>query len=665
MLDSLTSDILKQAVHAAQSGQIEQARNLAEGALSEGGDIVALNAFLGMLRAREGDHAGAIDHLQTANQGRPSDVTIACNLISALIDSGDLVSALDVATHDLSLSDPSLRVARYRGFLAQSLERFDEAAKAYEYIVEREPQDFESWNNLGNARQPLQDFSGSVRALERAVQLEPAAAPARLNLAAALIAADRADDAEAVLKTAAQDFPEDSHPRHELYVLYKKQRRQDEAFAILEEAVLLDPGSANLQLKLAIEYGLLIRLEDAERAYLQALSADPQLDDAYLGLAIQYEHSNREDEFAPLISRAEANGLEESTLGFLRALEYRRAGQFAEGLASLSKVPASVEPERAAHIRATLLDRLGRADEAFAAFEETALLHQANPSEPLPRASALRDELREEIELLTPAWVSGWSSDQPICDRPDPVFLIGFPRSGTTLLDTILMGHPAVMVMEEKPPLNHVDEAIGGLAAIPAMDESAIVKARRQYFEEVNAIEPFDNSRLLIDKSPLFLQKVPLIQRLFPNARFILALRHPCDVLLSCFMSNFRLNAAMANFLRLEDAAAFYDLTFRHWECACELFPVNMHRIKYEDLVENVEAEVRPLFDFLDLDWHDDVLDHRRTAKSRGLITTASYSQVTEPIYKRASGRWTRYRANLEPILPILEPWVERFGYKL
>jgi len=87
--------------------------------------------------------------------------------------------------------------------------------------------------------------------------------------------------------------------------------------------------------------------------------------------------------------------------------------------------------------------------------------------------------------------------------------------------------------------------------------------------------------------------------------------------------------------------------------------------VVYERLVEDVAAEVRPLFDFLGLDWHEAALDHRRTALARGLITTASYSQVTEPIYQRAAGRWERYRTHLEPILPALEPWVRKFGYTL
>jgi hypothetical protein len=210
-----------------------------------------------------------------------------------------------------------------------------------------------------------------------------------------------------------------------------------------------------------------------------------------------------------------------------------------------------------------------------------------------------------------------------------------------------------------------VDKALGGLQALAELDEAAIIEARRRYFDEVEKIHLLPEGATLIDKSPLFLHKVALIARIFPKARYILALRHPCDVILSCFMSNFRLNTAMANFLDLEDAAAFYDLTFRYWEHACGLFPVDVKTVVYERLVEDVAGEVRPLFDWLGLDWREEALDHQSTAKSRGLITTASYSQVTEPIYKRAAGRWQRYRAHLEPIFPVVRPWVEKFGYGL
>ena len=538
---------------------------------------------------------------------------------------------------DVTLGNPREWIARYRGYVAQSLERFEEAVEAYEHVVARDAGDFESWNNLGNARSAIGDLEGSVAALEKAMDLNPLAPPTRLNLAVALRTVGRDVEAEALLKRTVEEFPEDARALHELYVQYRKEGRQEEAMAAIEAAVALDPDNGNLQLKFGVECGLVSRVEDAERAFRSALAIDPSMTDAYLGLAVQYEHTNREEEFAPLIALAEANGLDEGALAFMRAYEYRRAKQFEEALASLALVPPEIEPERAIHLRGQILDRLGRTDEAFEAFLATNDLHVASP----------------------PVESGG--------EHPDPVFLVGFPRPGTTLLDTIRRGHPDTVVLEEQPPLNNCDKRIGGMAAIPGLDAAEVAGLRRFYFDEVAKVapKPLGSGRMLVDKSPLFLSKAVLIQRLFPNARFILALRHPCDVLLSCFMSNFRLNDAMSNFLRLEDAAQFYDLTFRHWERARELFSLNVHTIVYERLVENVEAEVRPLFDSLGLEWRDEALDHRATAKARGLITTASYAQVVEPIYKRAAGRWEKYRAHLEPVLPVLRPWVEKFGYAL
>jgi len=128
-------------------------------------------------------------------------------------------------------------------------------------------------------------------------------------------------------------------------------------------------------------------------------------------------------------------------------------------------------------------------------------------------------------------------------------------------------------------------------------------------------------------------------------------------------MANFRLNDGMANFLTLESAADLYDASFSYYEHVQQLMPFPTHVVAYEKLVADRETELRALFDFLGLDWHDAVLDHQETAKKRGRIKTASYAQVIEPIYTRSAGRWEKYRKYLEPVLPVLRPWIEKFGY--
>jgi tetratricopeptide (TPR) repeat protein len=662
-LDAKTAAALSQAIAMARQGNPAGARAIAQAALATGGDGVALNAFLGMIEAKSGDLPAAIPHLTSAHALRPDDVTIALNLISALVDNGDHARAFGIATPALAARDPSFRIARYRAFCAQVTENYPEAVAYYRQVVASLPDDFESWNNLGNACSATGDVSGAVSALKTAMALDPKSLPTRLNLAVALREADCAQEAEQTLRKAAEDFPEDGRPWHEIYVNAKRDWDHEKALEALQNTVARDKSNAGLQFKLAVEKGILHRHEESEAAFECALQLDPQLTDAYLGLAIQYEHTNREQMFAPLIARSEANDLAPGAVSFLRALEWRREGKFDAALAAIDSVPPEIEPQRTVHTRATILERLGRSEEAFAAFSEANRMQTRNVSDPLGRAADLRDRLEREICTMTPEWVDGWTSLEPAADHPSPVFLVGFPRSGTTLLDTMLMGHPDAVVLEEQPPLNHVDAMVGGIDALPHLDQATLDAARARYFDEVAKLSDWTPDKLLIDKSPMFLHKAALIHRLFPDARFILALRHPCDVVLSCFMSNFRLNSAMANFLRIEDAADFYDITFRHWEQANAILPLNVSRVVYEELIEDVEGVLRPLFDFLELPWNAKVLDHTKTARSRGLIKTASYSQVVEPIYNRASGRWLRYRSELAEVWPTLAPWAAKFGF--
>jgi hypothetical protein len=121
----------------------------------------------------------------------------------------------------------------------------------------------------------------------------------------------------------------------------------------------------------------------------------------------------------------------------------------------------------------------------------------------------------------------------------------------------------------------------------------------------------------------------------------------------------------MANFVRLDTTAELYDLSFSFVERVEREFGLPIHRITYEKIVSDREGELRRLLAFLGLDWSDEILDHQKTARGRKHIKTASYSQVVEPIYTRSAGRWENYRRHLEPVMPVLEPWIRKFGYSL
>ena len=144
---------------------------------------------------------------------------------------------------------------------------------------------------------------------------------------------------------------------------------------------------------------------------------------------------------------------------------------------------------------------------------------------------------------------------------------------------------------------------------------------------------------LAVDKMPLNLLAMPYAHCLFPDAGIVFVQRHPCDAVLSCVMQGFALNDATACFLDLGDAAAAYDAIMTMWLRSRELLPLKVHTLVYERLIAAPEDELRPLVDFLGLEWQPQMLDHRATARSRGAIGTPSYDQVVEPLkYKGRAG---------------------------
>ena len=250
----------------------------------------------------------------------------------------------------------------------------------------------------------------------------------------------------------------------------------------------------------------------------------------------------------------------------------------------------------------------------------------------------------------------------------NPVFVIGFPRSGTTLLDTLLRGHPAIRVAEESNAVSAMvnrlsgqsDERLETLADLRDRDTDNI---RKTYFDALARHAKPDNGVLPIDRFALNTVYAGEIHRIFPDARFILMLRHPADCVLSCFMQTFYETPANACFFTLEDSAHLYDRVFGLWRQYTGLLPLNVLQVKYEDLVTDAETTCRRILDFLDMPWHPGILEHERTARERPLIGTASYNQVTRPLYTEAQGHWRRYRAEMKPVLPALEPWISYFGY--
>lgn len=317
--------------------------------------------------------------------------------------------------------------------------------------------------------------------------------------------------------------------------------------------------------------------------------------------------------------------------------------------------------------RGLALDAAGRHREAYDSFvaanadQVEATPHRRDPERAHAQIAALAELYRSGLPGVP-------SAGGAAADGPRPVFLVGFPRSGTTLLDQVLDSHPEIAVIEERPLVPGMIARLAGRRgpypdALARLDDEDRTDLRSWYRAAIDRHLPTGPARYVVDKMPLNMVHAGLIRSVFPEARFLLALRHPCDVVLSGFMQNFLLNEWMTALTSLEGAARLYRAVFGLWETYVAAFVPPFAVVRYERLVADLKREVAPVLEFLDLPWHDDLVRFHEHARDRGVLATPSAGQVTQPIYRTALDRWRRYDFVMDPIAAQLSDEIGRYGY--
>jgi tetratricopeptide (TPR) repeat protein len=320
-------------------------------------------------------------------------------------------------------------------------------------------------------------------------------------------------------------------------------------------------------------------------------------------------------------------------------------------------------------LAADALDALGRKGEAFDLYAAAAgrlrRLHQRTCGGPSPLSG---------LDLCQ-ALVQGYGAAPETLWRPAPgsqgggeaghVFVVGFPRSGTTLLEQALAGHPDIVTLEERPTLlpaieRYLDPPTG-LGALADLDEAAAEDLRRDYWARVRAFGVEPGGKVFVDKQPFYSLWLPLIVKLFPDARLVIPRRDPRDVVLSCFRRRFGMNGPMYQLLTLAGGAAFYDAAMQIGE-RLPIFGLPHLIVRHESLVEDFDATVREVCGFLDMPFTEAMRGFAGRIQDRG-VATPSGVQVSRGLTAEGIGAWRRYADQMAEVLPVLEPWARRFGY--
>lgn len=613
---------LNQAVDAFNRGDLSEAQTLAEKAVAAEPSPV-WEHLLGLIHCRRGDAASGVEWLCRACDGEPGNLGFRVAAARALIDSGRATEVLAMPEPPQITSGAVLALWQARAEAADVTEDFVASEVSWRAVTGASPGDWRAWGNLGNALAAQDRWEDAAEALRQAVRLSPSERLLWRNLAAALAAAERHDDTLRVLED------------------WARARGASAEQAIMRGASLF-----------AVQ-----RFDEAETAYKDALESAPTDPQALQGLGHVYERTGRADRIGELVDSAAAAGVALGELGYLPAIRAMAEGRPDEADEWLSTVDCRGDPVRWYRLKSRIADRLGEPAEAFAA-AEAMNRSTAEFEEWVRRAAQYRRRLRNIAQSIEGASASSALAPAELT----PVFLVGFPRSGTTLLDTFLMGHSRISVLEELPLIMEA-EKICPVEQAGTCSRETLEQAREAYLEGLVGNIDGHFEGVVVDKMPLNMLAVPLIGALFPHARFIFAQRHPCDAVLSGFMQSFVASEPMASFLTIEGAADFYDAAMTLWTKCTQAFHLDCHTVVYEQLVDEPESALKPLIEFLGVTWEDQMLDHRRTARERGAIVTPSYDQVVQPLSKEAVGRWKLYEPQLKPVLPALLPWAERLGY--
>lgn len=437
----------------------------------------------------------------------------------------------------------------------------------------------------------------------------------------------------------------------------RRRHQYEAALALLQPLRELAGLGGPARLESALCLDRLGRVDEAREAYQAILADDPRQADAAANLAALLEKEGRLEEASAWVERALIQAPRSPSAHLTRARILRKGGQHEQALEQLERLLAG----RLKHQTQTLalnemgrcLDALGRYAEAFDCFHDANEVQRANDPEAEPDDFA---SYGVELAVFLRQWLrdhppGDWSQTPPD-DREPPVFLVGFPMANSEAFEHALAMHPKVQLLRDRELLLEVRRkwiSMERFDRLHRMSAEEIVDTRRLYRTARAAAVNNPDAEVVIDHLPLNSMWLPLIHRLFPEARIIRWVRDPRDTCLDCYFGNFQLVGAMPYFLDLERTTRYYDVIMALAEDALASLPIRCHTLRYESLADDPAAQADAVLDFL------------------GLAPEADVTMVCQSLdledHAAGTGRWLHYADELQPWQGRLAPWVKAFDY--
>ena len=600
-------------------------------------------------------------------------------------NTGDMERVIALAGEADERADEGVLV--WLGLARQATGRYAQAAATFRHLAQRRPDVSAYWNNLGVASRLGGDLDAAEQALSQAASLAPDDTDVLYNLGLLYIQQRRWPLARETLLDAVERSPDFLDARlqaaYACYVCGDNTWQEAMLAGAIdwpaqpgEQALILSSMlSAQGDIEAALRTLARARLPDGATGELLRLRIAAQR-------VLLHERNNQVDEAGKELGKLPLGALERlpAEAHPVRVDVWRahaalamRAGARAEAATLYRRALALADGDEtrasAAFGLAAACDRQGLHAEAWQALQTAHAAQVEIARTVLPELLAPDSQPLQMAEVDRPAYAR-WSTLPAPDSLRSPVFVVGFPRSGTTLLEQMLDAHPQFRSMDERAFIHELTERMGQVGQRYPDDLASLTgteadQLRAVYFRMVGRVLPDLGHRRLVDKNPLNMLCLPMIMRLFPQARIVLCLRHPCDVLLSCMMQPFRSPAFMVLCSSLERLARGYVQAFEQWYRQVEVFAPHVLEWRYESVVDHLDEHLGRLGAFLDVADVSPMAGFADHARTKRFISTPSYAQVTQGIHPRAVNRWHGYREQFEPVLPLLRPLIDRLGYTL
>jgi tetratricopeptide (TPR) repeat protein len=648
-----SKDALSLARRRHRAGKLDEAEKIYRQVLQKQPNHSEALHLLGALVGQRGDTEAAIDLIRRSIGFKRDDAEAHRNLGVLLAKQGrfDEACASFSQAAQLQPNDPQIHHDLAKVLTIQN--KWDDAIAAYRRIVQLKPDFAEAHSEIGNILVKQGRFDEAIAAYSRAIRLNPDFAMVHFGLGHAYRATGRLEEAVAAYGNAARAKPDLLAAHVSMAAILSELGRFDEALACHARAAQIKPDAAITHEALG---WIMLRKNEGAAAidhFRRAVAVDPDLISAWnsLGLALQYQ--GQFEEAAGCFRRMLAIRPDIAIAHKHLVNTSRQSSQAEiEPLMNLLIQPnLSAEHRIAAGFAvATALDDAERFDEAFIHFAQANLLvkqRRASVGEVYdPRAfHRFVDQL---IDLFTPEFFEkrrGWGDPSEL-----PVFVVGMPRSGTTLVQQIAGSHPQVYGAGELKGIAQLSDSQGAtdaVAAAQAWTRDWSQEAARQHLHRLRELNA--TALRIIDKMPNNLHRLGLISVLFPRARVIFCRRDARDTCLSCYFQSF--SAGNIFSYDLADCGHYHvenDRLAAHW---LRVLPLAMLEVRYEDVVADLENQSRRLIDFLGLPWDPACLEFYRTKTT---VLTSSVWQVRQPLYQRSVGRWRQYQEHLGPLFKAL-----------